>query len=140
MGSVLYLRYLRSFSSSASLQASFKPLAAMLCPNSRPSSMLFLGLLDTSKIGSISFTPVACITADIFSLFFRRAKASGKRERRARHMRWWKALLARIAREKREKLTLVMQAVMHSWAKIKGGIYEEKNYTSPQAKRERLLC
>ena len=44
------------------------------------------------------------------------------------------------SREKREKLTFVIQAVMHSWAKIKGGIYEEKNYTSPQAKREGLLC
>ena len=74
---VPYLRYLRSFSSSASLQG-FKPLAAMPCPNSPLSSMLFLGLLDTSKIGSISVTPVACIAGDIFSLFFRRAKASGK--------------------------------------------------------------
>ena len=109
MGIVPYLRYLRSFSSSASLQG-FKP--------SPLSSMLFLGLLDTSKIGSISFNPVACITGDIFSLSFRRAKATGKQARRARHMRRWKALLApRSLRaclrspEKREKITLVMQAI-----------------------------
>ena len=143
MGNVLYLRYLRSFSSSASLQASFKPLAAMPCPNSRLSSMLFLGLLDTSKIGSISFTPVACITGDIFSLFLRRAKARRKQATRARHMRLWKALLARFAlafaRLKTRKNN-ARYAGYHSWAKIKGGIYYEKNYISQQAKREGLLC
>ena len=52
----------------ASIQR-FQTLGSNVKPK-RPSSILFLGLLDTSKIRSISFTPVACITSDIFYSFF----------------------------------------------------------------------
>ena len=77
----------------------FKPFVSMPFPNVRciPCS------LDASKIGPISFDPVASIT-DAISLFlfyfiflcvfFKRAKASAKRARTARHARRGKALHA----------------------------------------------
>ena len=45
----------------------FQTLGSNVKPK-RPPSILFLALLDTSKIRSISFTPVACITSDTFSV------------------------------------------------------------------------
>ena len=128
-----YLRYLRSFSSSASLQG-FKPLATMPCPNCPLSSMLFLGLLDTSKIGSISFTPVACITTRwYFFVIFRRAKASGKQAGSKRGEpdtcdgRRHSSLASRLPSVAwKTRKNNARYAGCHSWVKIKGAIYEEK--------------
>ena len=70
--SVNFEEYGRRFSFSAGLQR-FQTLDSNVKPK-RPPSILFLGLLDTSKIRSISFTPVACITSDIFSVFLVQAR------------------------------------------------------------------
>ena len=133
--------YLRCFSSSASLQG-FKPLATMPCPNSPLSSMLFLGLLDTSKIGSISFTPVACITTrSYFFVIFRRAKASGKQAGSKRGEpdtcdgRRRSSLASRLPSVAwKTRKNNARYAGYHSWVKIKGAIYEEKTILAHRPK------
>ena len=52
----------------ASIQR-FQTLGSNVKPK-RPPSILFLGLLDTSKFRSVSYTPVTHIRSDIFFSFF----------------------------------------------------------------------
>ena len=47
----------------------FQTLGSNVKPKRLP-SILFLGLLNTSKFRSISYTPIAHITSDIFFSFF----------------------------------------------------------------------
>ena len=91
-------------------------------------------------------------------VFFRPAKASAKRARSARNARGGKALhtlftLALACKRQtyfRSSLLSLRSddrkyvcccAGYHSWAEIKGGIYEkQKTEKSPQARREGLVC
>lgn len=78
----------------------------------RPPSILFLGLLDISKIGPMSLTPVAFITGDIFFGFLGKRDASEESHTQTTG----EALLARFtlafARLKNaKKITPVMQAI-----------------------------
>ena len=117
---MLYLRYLRNPPSSASLQG-LKPLAAMSCPNSRLSSILFLGLLDTSKIGPIFVTPVAAITG--------KREASEESQTDATVEGAPRSLRARLhSPEKCEKITLIMQAITRPGPRLKVEFMKKKLY------------
>ena len=119
----------------------------------RPPSILFLALLDTSKIRSISFTPVACKTSDTLSVSLVRA-GEGKLEagRINLYPPWLEASEESQAQDRGRRSSLASRlpslawktrknntcfAGYNSWAKIKYEIYNKK---SPQARREGLVC
>ena len=90
--------------------------------------------MDISKVRSISFTPVACITSDIFSVFLLRAfesKLEASEESQAQELtrpgeRAPRSLRACLrSPEKREK-NYACYAGYNSWAKIKYEIYNKK--------------
>ena len=95
----------------------------------RPPSIPFLGLLDISKIGPMSFTPVAFITGDILFGFLGQQRQAGC-ERGEPHSSddgsSPRALRGCLRSPEKREGNNACHAGYHSWATIEGGIYEKK--------------
>ena len=87
------------------------------------------GVLDISKIGPMSFTPVAFITGDIFFGFLGQQRQAGC-ERGESHTSDGgsapRALHACFCSPEKREENNACHAGHHSWATIEGGIYEKK--------------
>ena len=88
-----------------------------------------LGVLDISKIGPMSLTPVAFITGDIFFGFLGQQRQAGC-ERGESHSSDGgsapRALHACFRSPDKREENNACHAGHHSWPTIEGGIYEKK--------------
>ena len=95
----------------------------------RPPSILFLGLLDISKIGPMSFTPVTFITGDIFFGFLGQQRQAGC-ERGKLHASDGgsapRALGACLRSPEKREENNACHAGHYTWATIEDRIYEKK--------------